>query len=106
MRNYNEVYQRKYKKIQDVIGIIDGFLAIFLFICGIVHDFLYHDFLVMNDFNNILHVKVSNVEVNPYHSPNNKSKLKKGKIQIQKKIILVFSLKIFLLIMKNLPLKL
>ena len=83
MGNYNEVYQRKYKKIQDVIGIIDGFLAIFLFICGIVHDFLYHDFLVMNDFNNILHVKVRNVEVNPYHSPNNKSKLKKGKIQIQ-----------------------
>ena len=85
MGNYNEVYQRKYKKIQDVIGIIDGFLAIFLFICGIVHDFLYHDFLVIHDFNNILHGKVSNVEVNPNHSPNNNSKLKKERFRFNKK---------------------
>ena len=50
MRNYNNLYQRQYKKFQDVIGSIDGFLAIFLFICEIVHNFLYHD------FNNILYV--------------------------------------------------
>jgi hypothetical protein len=67
------------KRFKMLLELIDGFLAIFLFICGIVHDFLYHDFLVMHDFNNILHVKVSNFEVNPNHSANNNIKLKKKK---------------------------
>ena len=78
MRNYNEVYQRKYKKIQDVIGTIDGFLGIFLFICEIVHNFLYHNFLIMYDFNNILYVKVNNNKVNPNHKNNENYKIKKN----------------------------
>ena len=79
MRNYNEVYQRKYKKIQDVIGTIDGFLGIFLFICEIVHNFLYHNFLIMYDFNNILYVKVNNNKVNPNHNGKNNENYKMKK---------------------------
>ena len=81
MRNYNEVYQRQYKKIQDVIGTIDGFLAIFLFICEIVHNFLYHDFLTIHDFNNILYVKVNNNKINQNHIENSKNDIKNNIIK-------------------------
>ena len=81
MRNYNEVYQRQYKKIQDVIGTIDGFLAIFLFICEIVHNFLYHDFLIIHDFNNILYVKVNNNKINQNHIVNSKNNIKNSIIK-------------------------
>ena len=81
MRNYNEVYQRQYKKIQDVIGTIDGFLAIFLFICEIIHNFLYHDFLIIHDFNNILYVKVNNNKINQNHIENSKNDIKNSIIK-------------------------
>ena len=81
MRNYNEVYQRQYKKIQDVIGTIDGFLAIFLFICEIIHNFLYHDFLTIHDFNNILYVKVNNNKINQNHIENSKNDIKNNIIK-------------------------
>ena len=83
MRNYNNLYQRQYKKFQDVIGSIDGFLAIFLFTYQIVHDFLYHDFLLIREFNNILIVKVNNNKINQNKIENSKNEIK----NIIKKIV-------------------
>ena len=71
MRNYNNLYQRQYKKFQDVIGSIDGFLAIFLFTYQIVHDFL-----LIREFNNILIIKVNNNKINQNKIENSKNAIK------------------------------
>ena len=55
----NKIYERTYKKIQDVAGAVDGFTEILIILIEFINCFIFHDFQVIEDYTNIIygHVK-------------------------------------------------
>ena len=62
MTNKIEVHQRKYKKIQDIIGAVDGMIEILVFLIEILNDIFYHNFRLVNDFNDVIGEKVEKIK--------------------------------------------
>ena len=50
-QNSIDIYDRTYKKIQDIAGGVDGIVEVVMFIAKIINQFLFHDFQVLKDFN-------------------------------------------------------
>ena len=60
--NFSEIYDRTYKKLQDIAGGVDGIIEIFIFIFEFINSFFYHDFQLINDFNNAIEQKVIKIK--------------------------------------------
>ena len=63
MTNTGEVYHREYKKIQDIAGSIDGIIELIIIIIEILNNFFYHDFRLVNDFNEVIGKKVEKIKI-------------------------------------------
>jgi len=55
----NIIYERVYKKIQDIAGAVDGFTEILIILIDFLNRFIFHDFQVIHDYADIIqgHVK-------------------------------------------------
>ena len=55
----NKIYERVYKKIQDIAGAVDGFTEILIILIDFINRFIFHDFQVIHDYADIIqgHVK-------------------------------------------------
>ena len=62
MLNKAEVYHREYKKFQDIIGNVDGMIELTLMIIKILNNFFYHDYRLINDFNEFIRIKVNKIK--------------------------------------------
>jgi len=62
MLNKAEVYHREYKKFQDIIGNVDGMIELTLIIIEIINNFFYHDYRLINDFNEFIRIKVNKIK--------------------------------------------
>ena len=62
MLNKAEVYNREYKKFQDIIGNVDGMIELTLIIIKILNNFFYHDYRLINDFNEFIRIKVNKIK--------------------------------------------
>ena len=51
----NKIYERTYKKIQDIAGAVDGFTEILIILIDFINRFIFHDFQVIDDYSNIIH---------------------------------------------------
>ena len=72
--NKIEIYNRIYKKFQDIIGSIDGMMGLLIFFIEILNEFFYHDYRLINDFNEVIGEKVEKIkkkEENLRLSPSN-----------------------------------
>ena len=71
MTNKIEIYHRIYKKFQDIIGAIDGMMDLFILLLQIINEFFYHDFRLINDFNEVIKKKVEKIKTNQdlYQTP-------------------------------------
>ena len=72
--NKIEIYHRIYKKFQDIIGSIDGMIGLLIFFIEILNEFFYHDYRLINDFNEVIGEKVEKIkkkEENLRLSPSN-----------------------------------
>ena len=90
MKNNVEIYERTYKKIQDITGAIDGIIEILNFISKSILFIFYNQFQVINDFNSIINSKIENIK-NKKESTKNSNNLiqrKLGKLNINKEILL------------------
>ena len=86
MKNNVEIYERTYKKIQDITGAIDGIIEILNFISKSILFIFYNQFQVINDFNSIINSKIENIK-NKKESTKNSNNLiqrKLGKLNINK----------------------
>ena len=54
----NKIYERTYKKMQDVAGAVDGFTKILIILIDFINRFIFHDFQVIDDYANIIHSHV------------------------------------------------
>ena len=90
MKNNVEIYERTYKKIQDITGAIDGIIEILNFISKSILFIFYNQFQIINDFNSIINSKIENIK-NKKESTKNSNNLiqrKLGKLNINKEILL------------------
>ena len=62
LKNYVEVYDRTYKKIQDIAGAVDGIIELFIIFFQIINNLIYHDFQLMKDFNNTIEQKIIKIK--------------------------------------------
>ena len=62
MTNKMEIYRREYKKFQDIIGSIDGMIEILILLLEIINQFLYHDFRLVYDFNEVIGKKINKIK--------------------------------------------
>ena len=71
MTNKIEIYHRIYKKFQDIIGAIDGMMDLFILLLQIINEFFYHDFRLINDFNEVIKKKKKKIKTNQdlYQTP-------------------------------------
>ena len=60
--NFAEIYDRTYKKLQDIAGGVDGIIEVFIFIFEFINSFFYHDFQLIKDFNNAIEQKVIKIK--------------------------------------------
>ena len=60
--NKAEVYQREYKKFQDIAGSVDGIIEFVILFIEVLNNFFYHDYRLINDFNNIIRIKVNKLK--------------------------------------------
>ena len=51
----NKIYERTYKKIQDIAGAVDGFTEILIILIDFINRFIFHDFQVIYYYSNIIH---------------------------------------------------
>ena len=46
-----DIYERNYKKLQDISGSINGIIEIILLLVRTINSFLFHEFRTLKDFN-------------------------------------------------------
>ena len=80
MTNKAEIYHREYKKFQDIIGSVDGTIELMIFIIKFLNNFFYHDFRLVNDFNEVIGKKAKKLrKFNNKNDLSNSSELKNNK---------------------------
>ncbi len=80
MTNKEEIYHRDYKKFQDIIGSFDGIIELFILIIKTLNNFFYHDYRLVNDFNEVIGRKVEKIKTNHKIEINNSSFINNPKI--------------------------
>ena len=59
----NKIYERDYKKIQDVAGAVDGFIEILIIVIDFINCFVFHDYQVIHDYADIIHGHVKKYKI-------------------------------------------
>ena len=62
MLNKIEIYHREYKKLQDIAGSVDGIIELIILVIQILNNFFYHNYRLINDFNNVIEEKVDKIK--------------------------------------------
>ncbi len=62
MLNKIEIYHREYKKLQDIAGSVDGIIEFIILVVQILNNFFYHNYRLINDFNNVIEEKVDKIK--------------------------------------------
>ena len=72
IQNEMDIYERLYKKVQDIAGGVDGIVEIFMMLIKFVNLIFFNDFQVISDFNDEIEKKVLKFKTNILNSENNK----------------------------------
>ena len=67
-----DIYERLYKKVQDIAGGVDGIVEIFIILIKFVNLIFFNDFQVISDFNDEIEKKVLKYNIKNFNSEESK----------------------------------
>ena len=72
IQNEMDIYERMYKKVQDIAGGVDGMVEIFMLLIKFVNLIFFNDFQVISDFNDEIEKKVLKYKTKNFNSEESK----------------------------------
>ena len=72
IQNEMDIYERLYKKVQDIAGGVDGIVEIFMMLIKFVNLIFFNDFQVISDFNDEIEKKVLKYKIKNFNSEESK----------------------------------